>query len=65
MDSGRHDEQATGQGIPVTPRENPEDRARRIQALKRLVQDGSYRPSLVAVADELLCGGHLSFDHEE
>ncbi len=47
------------------PEQDVDARARRLAEIKRRIKDGTYRPPLLVVADELLNGGHLSFDHED
>ncbi len=64
MTHGHLDETLTGKE-PGLARQDPDVRARRIAEIKRRIKDGTYRPPLLAVADELLNGGHLSFDHED
>lgn len=59
-----HDERQLG-SEPGHLRQDPEIRAQRVAEIKRRIKDGSYRPPLLVVADELLNGGHLSFDHED
>lgn len=64
MAQGHFDEPLIGIE-PGQVRQDPEARARRVAEIKRRIQEGTYRPPLHAVADELLNGGHLSFDHED
>lgn len=65
MEGGSLDERPEEQeGLP-RGHEHPHKRAQRIAEIKRQIREGTYRPPLLAVADELLNGGHLSFDHDD